>query len=120
MKGLQPPGLDRSLGTDERANVLTALLTVTAELEQLSICVRLPPDKWPATVVTRLRPPPGLHESSEQQLRRWWSLFADEIALVQQTRNRIVHQLRVSDAELLRAQWLGRHLLSLVETEPGG
>jgi hypothetical protein len=110
---LHPPGLDRTLGTDERAEVLAALLAADAELEQLVRCTKLSRDLWPDTVTARLRPSPVPHEPLEAHLKRWSNLFADEVQLVHETRNRVVHQVRVSDSELLRAHWLARHLLSL-------
>jgi len=46
-------------------------------------------------------------DTVEIKLRRWASLFGDEIEAVMESRNRVVHGLRLSDRELLSAHWLG-------------
>jgi hypothetical protein len=111
------PDFDRSLGTEERAQFLTELLLADAHLQAMVSAVGTPRNKWPAKLIERLAPSLLRGEPAEQQLRRWSTLFADEASLVHETRNRIVHQFGVSDAELLRAHWLASHLLSITFAE---
>jgi hypothetical protein len=111
--GLQPPELERQLSTEERAEVLSELLQAEASLQRLATFVQVPEQDWPEEVRALSSRSPLRTESASDVLRRWWNLFHDEVALVHQTRNRLVHQQRVSDNELLKARWLARHLLEI-------
>jgi len=93
--------------------VLTELLEADSTLQRLATCVDLPEASWPADVLQRFSPSPSRGEPAAYHLRRWWNLFAEEVSLVHETRNRVVHQMTVSDAELQRAHWLARHLLEI-------
>jgi hypothetical protein len=53
-------------------------------------------------------------DTVELKLRRWASLFDDELRAVFESRNRVVHGLRLGDKELRGAVWLAQHLLSLI------
>jgi len=58
---------------------------------------------------------PVAGESPAQVLHRWWALFEDEVTLVHQVRNRVVHYAAVKDAELLNAAWLIDRLMRTLE-----
>ena len=112
--GLEPPDVDRALGTEERAAELAALLQADAELQQLAAFVDVAESEWPPDICALAPRSPLPAESASQFLQRWWLLFEDEVSLVHQTRNRLVHQLPVSDAELLRARWWAMRLIGIV------
>ena len=111
--GATGPELDRSLTTDERADSIRRLLTYDAQLEAILLAVDISPDEWPAEVRAAFRGTGLPGDTAAAQLRRWASLFNEEAALVHEVRNRIVHQVRVSDAELLKAKWLAEELLRI-------
>jgi hypothetical protein len=46
------------------------------------------------------------------RLTRWSSLYAEEIALIRDTRKRVVHGEIITDPELLGATWLARQVLA--------
>ena len=56
----------------------------------------------------------GPWDTVESKLRRWASLFDDEICAVLESRNRVVHGLRLGDKELRGAVWLAQNLLQLI------
>jgi hypothetical protein len=111
--GLEPPGLDRNLGTEERAVVLAEVLQADAALQRLAMFVNVAESDWPQDIKALFSRSPVRTERPGDVLRRWWNLFQDEVALVHHTRNRLVHQVRVSDAELLKASWLANHLIEI-------
>jgi hypothetical protein len=53
-------------------------------------------------------------DTVESKLRRWASLFDDELRAVFESRNRVVHGLRPGGKELRGAVWLAQNLLSLI------
>jgi hypothetical protein len=113
--GVEPPGLDRALSTDERAVLLRALLDADEFLQRAAASVELPESAWSQDVRACFSQSPIRHEPPASILQRWWNLFNEEVTLVHETRNRIVHGLSVSDAEILRAQWIARHLIEITE-----
>jgi len=114
--GLDPPALDRNLGTEERAAVLAEVLHADATLQRLARFVSVAESDWPQDIKALFSRSPVETEQPEDVLRRWWNLFQDEVTLVHHTRNRLVHQVRVSDAELLKASWLANHLIEITSS----
>ena len=111
---LQPPELDRNLSTEERADALAGVLRADATLQRLAMFVNVTESEWPGDITALFSRSRVRSEPAAEVLRRWWSLFHDEVALIHQTRNRLVHQQRAGDSELLKARWLADHLLDIV------
>jgi hypothetical protein len=110
---LEPPNLDLALSTEERAKLLADILRMDADLQHLAVYVRVPETDWPTEIKALFSRSPLETERPADVLRRWWILFQDEVTLLHETRNRLVHQVRVSDAELLRARWLASLLMEV-------
>jgi hypothetical protein len=109
-----PPDFDRRLSTDERAAVIASLLGAVAEIDDLAACVDLPESVWPRSIAERVKTSGTPGDTRSAALNRWWLLFAHEAHLVRSLRNKAVHQDRVSDGEIQRAEWLAREVLRIV------
>ena len=111
--GARPSGLPSPLGTDERAKAMRDLLEMDAQLQLMASLTDSPRERWPAGIEEMLPATPLASEDAAEVLRRWKRLFRDEIELVHNTRNRLVHQVKVTDSELLNALTLAQQLLEL-------
>ena len=61
----------------------------------------------------------GYREPPQQRLRRWVDVYSDEINIIKEIRNRLVHEsdLRgaaVTDPEIRGAAWLARQIIATV------
>jgi hypothetical protein len=56
-------------------------------------------------------------ENEQQVLRRWASLFREEIDAVQRARNSVAHAFEISDDNLQQALEVGRRLLHLADSK---
>lgn len=117
MTVFEPPELDRPFTSErDRADAMARFLRAFNELEFLGDFAGL--DTLPAHVRSHMSASslaPG--DSIEHRLRRWSNLFSDEITALRDARNRMVHGIAVSDAELKGADWLARQLLRMVGAE---
>jgi hypothetical protein len=107
---------------DERAGDLFRLIELDRRLHEWLDLASRPPYEWPADALdTVIHAPPYLAgDSPEAKLRRWASLFNEEIQIVREVRNRLVHNLRVTDGELRGAVWIAHHLLALLGPKEHG
>lgn len=111
---LEDPALELPYADEsDRGRALAELLSACADLEEWRSAAQ-----HPITLGSAQRDALAVGlvggDSVEMKLQRWVSLFEDEISAVLETRNRVVHGLRLSDKELRGAVWLARHLLGLV------
>lgn len=113
-----PPDLGQPYSSEaERAADREALIIYWYGIESLTRLAEKPASQWtpqeeslfPSSV------PGGPPEHPEQRLRRWRTLYTDEINIIRDVRNRLVHAARttiVTDPELRGATWLARQILS--------
>lgn len=110
-----PPDLGKPYGTEaERAVDREALIVYWYGIEALTHLAEMPPSRW-STEQARLFPssvPGGPPEHPEQRLQRWLTLYGDEISIIRDIRNRLVHIGRVTDPELRGATWLAKTIIS--------
>jgi hypothetical protein len=116
-KMLHPPELDIAFSDEnERAQSLATFLGTCVKLEMWrELALRpgsLSPDR--TTLLSRTLED---GDTVELKLRRWATLFGDELEAVMESRNGVVHGLRLSDRELAGADWLADHLLRLIDPE---
>lgn len=100
----------------ERASSMIRLLEFDSRLQELQAATLLSDEDlhhssvW--TQLSGMEIAPG--ESIEGRLRRWSAEFADDIAMIRQARNRVVHSTWVSDQDLRAAVWLAGELLGQI------
>jgi hypothetical protein len=110
-----PPDLDLPFNDDrERATVLARFLGLCIELESWHEYAMIPELLTPARRRV-VKASTQLGDTPEQILARWIANFRDELEAAFDSRNRVVHGLRLSDRELRGAEWLARQLLQLIE-----
>jgi hypothetical protein len=112
-----PPDLGRPYGSDrDRAADRENLIAYWYGIESLIALTSIPSDEWTpvqSALVAEFSKE-GTGEPPANRLRRWASLYREELALVRDVRNRIVRGEIVTDPELLGATWMGRQLLATV------
>jgi hypothetical protein len=113
-----PPDLGEPYSSEaERAADREALIVYWYAIASLTDLAEKPASQWtpqeaslfPSSV------PGGPPEHPEQRLRRWLTLYTDEINVIRDVRNRLVHSSAgrmVTDPELRGATWLARQILS--------
>jgi hypothetical protein len=112
---VESPDLSTPFANDsERALYLAELLELSAELERwnglaASYGILSAEQRREVLVGTAI---PG--DDAGKKLKRWSTLFDEEIQAVLDARNRAVHGVRLGDPELRGATWLAHHLLDLV------
>lgn len=119
----EPPGLQTPFATeDERADHLAQLLALDHRLMGLKSAGALPDSELQRShiwaTISVVPPVPG--DSVTMGLRRWLSLFAEDIDSVHQARNRVVHSIWLSDEDLRTAVWLAEQLLGLLPHSGAG
>lgn len=123
-----PPNLSEPYGSPlERASDAENLVVYWFALEALITLARVPPGNWSGTQAALVMEfPPAGGESGQtldaraRRLRRWASLYQEELELIHVVRNRLVHGDIVTDPELLGATWLARQVLATVAgAQPG-
>lgn len=109
-----PPDLAARFADDsERGRALADVLHASNEIETW-LQYAADPTSLPADARASLEADLAAGDAPELKLQRWRSLFADEIRAVLDARNRIVHGIRLTDAEIRGASWLARRLLLLI------
>ncbi len=98
----------------ERRSDREALLVYWFGIESLTSLADQPPSNWTKRQASLF---PGSVEGGpperpEQRLRRWLTLYTEEINLIRDVRNRLVHGEVVTDPELQAATWIARQILS--------
>jgi hypothetical protein len=53
-------------------------------------------------------------DTPEARLRRWITLFEDDVDKVHDVRSRVIHGILVPDADVKGAVWLGSHIIELL------
>lgn len=104
--------LDQALSTEQRARVFSELLVADQHFQRWALFVNVPAEQWPNDVKVVFSKTPLNQETPADVLQRWWNLFSSEVALVHEARNRLVHQVHVSDSVLRRAHLLATRLLN--------
>jgi hypothetical protein len=115
MSSLDRPDTRRPISKDERVELRARIVSADARLERIGHYRDEPETHWPADIRLWFSRTPVAGESAKQVLNRWWALFEDEVNLVHQVRNRVVHYAAVTDAELLNADWLITRLMRTLE-----
>lgn len=112
---LTPPDLGKPYSTEaERADAREALLLYWYAIEALTKLADQPTSEW-SPQQTSLFPssvPGGPPEPAQHRLQRWLNLYTDEINIIRDVRNRLVHRGIVTDSELRGAVYLARHVMS--------
>jgi hypothetical protein len=113
---LEPAGVNTPFSTDdERAEAIERLLVRDRELQWWLTIARASESELPSDIRDRLvRQPLQAGDSPEFRLRRWASVFQEEIDMIHDTRSRVVHGIRTSDGDIRGAVWLAVHLLGLL------
>ena len=110
-----PPDLGKPYSSEaERAADREALITYWYGIEALTRLAEKPVSRWSPEQVGLFPPsvPGGPPEHPEQRLRRWLTLYSDEVGVIRDIRNRLVHSGQVTDPELRGAAWLARTIIS--------
>jgi hypothetical protein len=113
---LQPPDVnDPFVSDDERAEWIVRLLTLDRELQRWLLAAAeadrgLEPE-YRALLLTQPMQP---GDSPELRVKRWASVFREEIDTIHDARSRVVHNIRTSDADIRGATWLAAHLLAML------
>lgn len=110
-----PPNLSEPYGSDaERFADRAAIVIYNFGVEYLLSLAEVPADAWTSTQMGKF-PDSVAHGSPEhpqQRLRRWASLYREEVDLIRKIRDVVVHGLEVPDADLRGAVWLARQIIS--------
>jgi hypothetical protein len=117
-----PPDLSRPYRSDaDRAKDQDRLIVCWEALDALMTLSEVEPGHWTDSqeeLVSTFPPakegvvvPPA---AQADRLRRCTRLFADELSLIERTRDRLVHQDLVTDPELLGNTWLARQVLAAI------
>ena len=114
---VEPPDLKTPFRNDtERSLELAALLETSVTIEQW-LHLSANPKSIPADLRELLAGSVQSGDSVELRLRRWANVYSEELRAVLDARNRAVHGIRLTDAELRGATWVARYLLRLLEPQ---
>jgi hypothetical protein len=117
-----PPDLSKPYDTEQdRATDRENLITYWVALKPLIDLADMPAGEWPerardllASFASHSR-----NKDPAARLRRWASLYAEELGLIEDVRDRIGRAGIVTDPELLGATWLARQVLAtLADIDP--
>jgi hypothetical protein len=112
---LQPPELSEPYGTEaERAHDRETLVLYWFAIETLTRLAQLPPDEWSSNQQSLFPTalPDGFRETPDSRLTRWVNLYSDEIHIIRDIRNKLVHGGLVADAELRGVDFLARNVIA--------
>lgn len=115
-----PPDLGKPYSSEvERAVDIEALLAFWNLIETLRDLAGKPASEWmPPEMNLFSRAGSAVSgEHPQQRLQRWVNLYSDEINIIGEVRNRLVHgprNARVTDPEIRGAAWLAKQILSTV------
>ena len=118
-----PPDLSRPYDSDrDRMADRASLTAYWYALEPLVALASVPFDQWPEQARNLIASFSVGSQTTDpaDRLRRWSSLYAEEIALIRDARNRVVHGEIITDPELLGATWLARQVLATLTGIPPG
>jgi hypothetical protein len=113
-----PPDISVPYATEaDRANAREAVLLYSSLIEVLTHLADQTASSWSADQEVLF--PAGLRENPTHRLTRWIAAFSDEIKVIRDVRNRMVHAGVVTDPELRGAEWLARQIIStLFDMQP--
>ena len=113
-----PPDISVPYFTEEdRANAREAVILYSSLIEVLTRLADQTASTWSADQVVLF--PAGLRENPTHRLTRWVTAFSDEIKIIRDVRNRMVHVGVVTDPELKGAEFLARQIIStLFDMQP--
>ena len=112
---LQPPDLGRPYSTEvERADAREALLLYWSAIELLTKLAEQPANEWSPEQVREfpVSVPGSPGRASQHRLQRWFTVYSDEINIVGDIRNTLVHGGLVADSELRGAAYLARNVIA--------
>lgn len=118
---LQPPDLSEPYSTEaERAHAREALVLYWFAIELLMKLAQQPPDQWSSNQASMFprSVPGGPPEHPQRRLERWANLYDDEIRIIGNIRNRLVHGGLVADSELRGAIYLASRVIATVMGVP--
>lgn len=118
-----PPDLSKPYDSDrDRMKDVASLTAYWHALEPLVSLTSVPSDEWPEQARNLIASFSAGSRITDPavRLRRWSSLYAEEIALIRDARNRVVHREIITDPELLGATWLARQVLATLAGIPPG
>jgi hypothetical protein len=113
----RPPDLSQPYSSEaERAGAREALLLYCYAIEVLTKLVELPASEWSPQQTSAFPSsvPNGPPEPPQHRLQRWVNLYGDEIRIIREVRNRLVHGGVVADSELRSATYLARSIVATV------
>lgn len=110
-----PPDLGKPYSSEaERGADREALVVYWYGIESLVYLAELPASRWSPEQM-RMFPssvPGGPAEHPQQRLHRWLTLYRDEVSIIRDIRNRLLHARNITDPELRGATWLARSIIS--------
>lgn len=113
---LTPPDLGKPYSTEtDRAGAREALLLYWTVIEALIGLADRPVSQWSdqQRSLFQKSSESGPPEAPERRLQRWRNIYQEDINLIQDVRNRLVHPgTIVTDPELRGAVYLARHVTS--------
>lgn len=117
-----PPDLGKPYTSEaERAADVEALLAFWNLIETLAELAEKPETLWtqPERELFSRTGSIGYRELPQERLQRWVNVYSDEINIIREIRNRLVHESRlrgaaVTDPEIRGAAWLARQILATV------
>jgi hypothetical protein len=101
----------------ERQTAIVELLQLDEQLQHLLDASKklATTGSIPDDVRSKISGQPMLRgDTPEGRLRRWTSLFEDDLDKVHDVRSRVIHGILVPDADVKGAVWLGGHVLGLL------
>lgn len=118
-----PPDLSRPYDSDrDRMADRASLTAYWYAIEPLLTLASAPSGEWPEQARNLVASFSAGSRTTDpaDRLRRWSSLYAEEIALIRDARKRVVHGEIITDPELLGATWLARQVLATLAGIPPG
>jgi hypothetical protein len=102
---------------EDRANAREAVILYSQLIEVLTRLANQAVSTWSADQEGLFSA--SLRENPTRRLTRWVTTFSDEIKIIRDVRNRIVHVGVVTDPELKGAEFLARQIIStLFDVQP--
>jgi hypothetical protein len=116
------PDLNKPYSTrQEREESREAIINYWRLIEFMMSLADVPADKWNAGMRGLLPDsvPGGPTEHPLQRLERWLSLYNEEVQILRDVRNRIIHAIPLEDVDIRGAEWVARVILAtLFGTNP--
>jgi hypothetical protein len=114
---LEPPDIAEPFERDEeRATAIVKLLELDQRIQVWLQIRRSMSGELPSDARIRLMDASRRDDDiPESRLGRWVTIFGDDIETIHDTRSRVIHGVRVPDAQIRGAIWLGQQILNLLE-----